>query len=75
MTAQRPSNERHGAAGDRLALAKDLIQAARFDDAESELLELVDNELEPHLEAQALYMLTVARRYLQDFEGALASVD
>ena len=75
MTAQRTSNERNSAAEDRLALAKDLIQAARFDVAESELLELVDNELEPHLESQALYMLTVARRYLQDFEGALASAD
>ena len=75
MTAQSPSSERNGAADDRLALAKDLIQAARFDEAESELLELVDHELEPHLEVQALYMLVVSRRYMQDFDGALASAD
>ena len=62
-------------ADDRLALAKDLIQAARFDDAESALIELVDRELEPHREAEACYMLAVARRYLKDYEGALSSVD
>jgi tetratricopeptide (TPR) repeat protein len=75
LTGQHSVDERIAAAADRLALAKDLIEAARFDDAESELLELVDRELEPHNEAQAFYMLAVARRYLQDFEGALASVE
>ena len=75
MTEQRPADERAGAATDRLALAKDLIQAARFDDAELALLELVDQEPEPHLEAQAFYILAVARRYKRDFEGALASAD
>ena len=75
MTAQQPSKERSGAADDRLERSKDLIQAGRFDAAEAELLELVDHELEPHLEAQALYMLTVSRRYLKDFDGALASAD
>ena len=62
-----------GDVNDRLALARDLIQAARFDDAETELLELADGGLEPHHEAEALYTLAVARRYLQDYEGALAS--
>jgi tetratricopeptide (TPR) repeat protein len=75
LTELRSPEKRIGAADDRLALAKDLIQAARFDDAEVELLELIDREPEPHLEAQAVYTLAVARRYLKDFEGALASTD
>ena len=75
MTAQRSSNESNGAVDDRLALARELIEAARFDDAESELLALIDAEPAPHLEAQAIYMLAVTRRYLRDFEGAIASAD
>ncbi|MCG8371408.1 MAG: sulfotransferase [Proteobacteria bacterium] len=75
MTNQHRSDARAGTAGDRLALAKELIQAARFDDAEAELLGFVDDEPEPRLAAEAYYMLAVARRYLQDYEGALSSVD
>jgi tetratricopeptide (TPR) repeat protein len=75
LTGEHLQDERTSAAGDGLALAKDLIQAARFDDAEAELLGLVDHELELHHQAEAFYMLAVARRYLRDYEGALSSVD
>src|SRR5210317_1553906 len=65
----------NGAADDRLAVAKELIQSARFDDAEAALLELTDQELESRLAAEAHYMLAVARRYMNDYDGALASID
>jgi tetratricopeptide (TPR) repeat protein len=41
----------------------------------AELLELADQELESHHVGEVHYMLAVARRYLHDFDGALASID
>ncbi|MBT8106945.1 MAG: sulfotransferase [Gammaproteobacteria bacterium] len=58
---------------DRLAVAKDLIQAARLGDAEAELRALAGEDLQTHQRVETCYMLAVARRYLKDYEGAIAS--
>jgi tetratricopeptide (TPR) repeat protein len=69
--ADRPDSS----AQDRLALAKDLIHASRFEDAEAELLALGETDCAPRDQAEALYMLAVTRRYLKDYRGALESID
>ncbi len=63
-----------GAVDDRLGNAKGLIQSARFDDAETELLELARGNLAPGKQADVLYMLGVTRRYQREYDGALASI-
>jgi tetratricopeptide (TPR) repeat protein len=52
-----------------------LIQSARFGDAETELGALIVEELRPQQRVDVCYALAVARRYLKDYEGAIASVE
>ena len=64
-----------GAVDDRLRLAKDLIESARFDDAEAALLDMIEDKLPPHHAAEGLYMLAVTRRYLRAYDAALETID
>jgi predicted Zn-dependent protease len=62
-------------AADRLTQARRAIEAARFGEAEAALQALLDGDLEQAEELESRYMLAVARRYHEDYEGALEAVD
>ncbi|HZX25246.1 MAG TPA: sulfotransferase [Woeseiaceae bacterium] len=58
-----------------LAGARQLIQAARFEEAEAAMLDVLGEAPAPLLEAEARYTLAVARRYAKNYEGALQAAD
>ncbi len=66
-----PESER---AADILARAREDLRSARFEAAETSLVELLDQPVDEFHETEALYMLAVARRYGKDFSGALAAL-
>ena len=59
----------------RLADAKGLIQSGRSVQAAAEMEELLTGELESLDENAARYLLAVARRYSNDYPGAIAAAD
>ncbi|MEJ2604917.1 MAG: tetratricopeptide repeat protein, partial [Gammaproteobacteria bacterium] len=58
-----------------LAGVRHLIRTARFADAEAALIGMLASSPNPRQEAEARYALAVARRYRQDFPGALEAVE
>ena len=58
-----------------LAQARRLIEAARFDRAEADLLALLREPLAAEQAVEAYYTLAVARRYGKDASGALEAID
>jgi tetratricopeptide (TPR) repeat protein len=58
-----------------LAGARQLIQAARFAEAEAAVVHVLGESPAPPQEAEARYTLAVARRYAGKYEGALQAAD
>ncbi len=58
-----------------LSGVRHLIRTARFADAETALLGMLAASPDPRQEAEARYSLAVARRYRQDYAGALQAAD
>ena len=61
-------------AADTLARAREEIRSAHFKEAETSLLQLLDQPVDEFHETEALYTLAVARRYDKDFVGALEAL-
>jgi tetratricopeptide (TPR) repeat protein len=72
LTEQQLAARPDSSIDDRLAVAKDLIGSARFGEAESVLRALDGEDLTVHQRVESAYMLAVARRYLKDYDGAIA---